>query len=208
MKLARTESSVPTALHDPAVRVDADGTIRIQMSKLRPPQNLYDADYAWATRRQGAVVSLFFAKGFPSKKGGGDGTLRSRLELRYPYEPFMNHFWPNSRRFHEGLRAYLADHPLEHEGLDNAPELSADRDHSEWVNFDYLAHSGSQASLDFFHIAPSAIARFVQGQGSRDLEFTPVVRVHTTTFQLCRLLDSCEPIARELEAGMPRSEEL
>lgn len=137
----------------------------------------------------------------------GRGRLRTRVELRYPYESFVAHFWENSRQFHERLKAYLSNHPFEEETADlDLLEMEAERDHSEWVNFDYLAHSGSQAALDFFHIPPSGIARFAQGQGTSGLALTPVLRVHTTSFQLCRLLDSCEIIAKEIEAHLPARE--
>ena len=181
---------------DGAIRVAADGSLRIDPTRMLPPQNIYDADYAWVERRLGAV-SLFFAKGYPGKS---PKKLRTRVELRYPYGPFLNHFWGNSRQFHERLRTYVTANPFEAEPTTAKPsEMEADRDHSDWVNFDYLAHTGSEAALDFFHVPPSGIARFAQGQGTSGLTLTPVLRIHTTAYQLCSLLDACAPIAKQLE---------
>ena len=67
-----------------------------------------------------------------------------------------------------------------------------------WVNFDYIARTGTQASLDFFHLSPAGIANFKASQGTRDLNLQPVVRILTTTAQLLALLDDSEPIAEQL----------
>jgi hypothetical protein len=56
--------------------------------------------------------------------------------------------------------------------------------------------------LDFFLLAPSGVALFVQGGGTAALRVTPVVRVHTTTQELDQLIDQCEPIAIAIEAEL------
>ena len=71
----------------------ASKTIRVDWSRLSPPTDIYDADFAWAEERHGAV-SVLFAKAHLS----GDG-LRSRVEVRFAYEPFVNNLWDQSSEF-------------------------------------------------------------------------------------------------------------
>ena len=196
-------SSRGTLVGDGAIRVTSDGSLQVNLARVQPPQNVYDADFCWPERRMG-TVSLFFAKAFP---GVAAQRLRTRVELRYPYGPFVRHFWANSRGFHERLRAYLAEHPFEIESVNIRPaEMEAEREHSDWVNFDYLAHTASEAALDFFHVPPAGIAKFAQSHDRSGLTLTPVLRVHTTAAQLCSLLDACEPIAQEIETHFPPGE--
>jgi hypothetical protein len=178
-----------------AIHVTTEGVIAIDASKLEPPTNVYDADFAWVSYRRGAV-SLFFAK----EDLNGTNRLRTRLELRYPTEGFLEHFWKNSREFHQIVREYVQRLPevrLEQRPLVESWESV--KDHSEWVNYSYLARVGSQSALDFFNLAVPGIVQFTKGQGTSGLIMRPVARVLTTTADLCRLLDSCEALVVELQ---------
>lgn len=178
-----------------AIQVTPDGAIAIDASKLETPANVYDADFAWVQKRLGAV-SLFFAKADLNAKD----RLRTRLELRYPVEGFIEHFWKNSRDFHKIIRESVQRLPVAAVG-ERPPIESweALKDHSEWVNFSYLARVGSQSALDFFNLAVPGVVQFTKGQGTSGLIIRPVTRVLTTTAALNHLLDSCEPLAEELQ---------
>ncbi len=142
------------------------------------------------------LASLFFGK----VDLDDERQLRSRLQIKYPAEAFCRHFWANSRDFHAALKTHAAKLPEDPDRNRVTPErLTCPRDHSEWVNFDYIARTGTQASLDFFHLAPAGIARFADGKGSGGLAVTPVVRILTTVGELCRLLDACELVVNEIE---------
>lgn len=186
-------TSAPVVVDDPIV-IDQDGTIRIEVGRLRPPQNVYDADYAWVLVRRRGIVSLFFGK----EAYGASRKLRTRLEVRFPAEPFVRHLWGNSRDFHERMRKYVGDAPDAERDQAKPESMEAEKDHSDWANVDYMAHSGTQACLDFFNLSPSGLAQFAQQKGSRGLLLTPVVRVQTTTDELLRLLDACEKIIPQL----------
>ena len=71
--------------------------------------------------------------------------------------------------------------------------------HSEWVNFNYIARSGSEAVLDFYHLSPAAIAQWKHNITSRHLRLEPKVRVLTTVWEVVQLLDACEPIVAMIE---------
>ena len=83
--------------------------------------------------------------------------------------------------------------------------LRADKEHSDWANFISFAHHGTQASLDFFRLPPAGMARFATGSGAEGLIVDGILRVHTTTGELCTLLavvrDYCSPCARFLGAA-------
>jgi hypothetical protein len=174
----------------------------VDFSKLSAPTNVYDADLAWIVHRPGAV-SLFFAK----RSLGEENELRTRLELRYPPENLVHHFWRNSRDFHGRLRQFVEKWPKDQarEAVD-ATKWKAQRDHSEWVNFEAIAHAGTEATLDFYLLPPPVVARFSKGLGSAGLKVSPVVRVHMTSFELLRLLDSAADVVAEIEGYLPKIE--
>lgn len=178
-----------------AITVAADGSLRVDARQLAPPIRTYDADFAWPQVRLGAV-SLLFGKSDLNV----DNRLRTRLELRYPPEAFVGHFWENSRQFHAGLRNARENLPgWEDRDAIEPQSWEAEVDHSEWVNFDYIARTGSQAVLDFFHLSPQAVVRFKRGQGTSQLILEPVVRINMTTREILKLFDSCEVIAQQFE---------
>jgi hypothetical protein len=172
-------------------------SISVDGAALESPRNVYDADITWIEMSRGGTVSIFFAK-----LARGRESLKSRIEIRYPPEDFFNHFWNNSRDFHERLRDFVHKWPVP-EPPPNVEDWPADKDHSEWVNFDYMAHSGTEGTIDFYHMPPSGIARYAQIEKPEVLELNPVVRVLLTSAELLRLLDRCEPIAREIDSILP-----
>ncbi len=195
----------PTAGSDARVVDDPIGTgldrsITIDMAKLPPPAISYDADYAWIEHHPGDV-RLFFAK----RNRDRSETLRSRLEVRYPPESIIGHFWRNSREFHEKMKTFAKRWPADHERDAIHPErMLADKEHSEWSNFEAMAHSGTEALIDFYTLPVSGIAKFAAGQGSGGLILLPVVRIQMTIFELTRLLDSMEPIVTEIGNYLPQ----
>jgi len=190
-------ASAEGVYQDGALEVTGDG-LKVNWSRLNDPDRLYEADFAWIRIRHGAV-SLFFGKEDLDKSG----SLRSRLELRYPVEKFVKHFWENSRDFHARLRK-VPDWPGRSDRASYNPEsMPSQKDHSERVNFEYMAHFGSEACLDFHYLTPGGVARLAQGLGGSSLKILPVARVQVTTSELLFLLDAAEPIAMELTAGLP-----
>ncbi len=177
---------------EPYIVSASNGGFKVDASELHAPTDVYDADYAWVTQRNGAV-SFFFAKG----QVDDSETLRTRLEVRYPFEGFVHHFWRNSREFHKAVRERRA--PDWGRGDIDPSRWKSEKDHSVWANLDYLARSGSQASMDFYELPPWNAVQFNKAQDLSRLRIVPVVRIVLTTDELCRLLDASEPIAEALE---------
>jgi hypothetical protein len=201
--LARVDSraSAGTAdqLHDDPVGVGPNRSITVDMARLPTPPNAYDADYAWIEHSAGDV-RLMFAK----RNRDEPEKLRTRLEIRYPPESLVGHFWRNSREFHQKMKAFASSWPQDDRRNQVRPEtLPAGKEHSEWANFDSMAHAGTEALVDFYTMPVSGIAKYVGGQGSSGLKMIPVVRVQLTVFELTRLLDSMESVVSEIERYMP-----
>lgn len=186
------------AYQEGAVEVVADG-LKLNWAKLRIPDRTYEADYAWVKVRHGAV-SLFFGK----EDLDTPETLRTRLEVRYPIEKFLQHFWKNSREFHGKLRQLPSWPPDEARGTVAPEKMRALKDHSECANFEYIARYGSESVMDFYYLPPSGIARLAQGMGGAGLRVDPVVRVQITMRELLRLLNAAEPVALELASQIPQ----
>ena len=184
---------------DPIV-VGLGRSIKIDLGKLATPQNVYDADYAWIEHRVGAV-SLFFAK----KSRDEPDTLRTRLEVRYPVENLVGHFWGNSRDFHQKLKEFVSQWPADAMRDASTPtSMKALKEHSEWANLESMSHAGTEAVVDFYSMSLAGLARFARGQGSDGLVLAPVVRIQTSIFVLIHLLDECEAVVREIEAYFPQ----
>ena len=179
----------------------SEKSISVDVSKLQAPQNIYDADLAGIEHRVGDI-RLFFGK----LKRAAANKLRTRLEIRYPVETFYTHFWGNSRGFHERVRNYVKQWPSDQErDRPQLSEMEADKDHSEWANFDYMAHSGTEAAIDFFHLSPGGLSRFAQTASVDDLELEAILRVQLTVGELLALLDRCAHVAAEVESYLPPS---
>lgn len=195
----------PDVQADPIQISMADRTIKVNIGLLPPPQRSYDADVAFVKRQHG-YVAFYFGQ---LNEGRADN-LRSRVKLKYTNEMFVHHYWKHSRDFHEDLRTQIVrwkDDPLRLPAMDLSA-MPAGMEHSEWVNFDYISRSNSQASFDFYHLPPSALAKFVKGQGSNELNLAPVLRVLTTVHVLLDLMNACEPIVDEVRPLLPLFEDL
>ena len=173
--------------------------VTIDMSKLPLQQNIYDADLAWIEHRPGDVRVLFGKLKRPNLDA-----LRTRVEIRYPVEAFYKHLWENSRDLHKSLRSYAEQWPQDEEhGRLRPDEMEAEKEHSEWANFDYIAHSGTEAVIDFFRLSPGGMARFMQTESATDLELVAALRVQLAVGALLKLLDRCDEVASEVESYLP-----
>ncbi len=167
------------------LRVDLnEHSITIDASKLPPPSKSYAADTGWATYRPGHS-SLFFAV----RDETDPSVLPSRLEIRMPPEDFLRGFLWNSREFLQKVVVYAEKWGGNAIGVAPAPTgLRAGRTHSEWANFVYIAHAGTETSLDFYQMSVSGIAKYAKTKDLSGLALQPVVRVHMSVFELISMM--------------------
>jgi hypothetical protein len=182
-----------------AITIGIDNSISIDLMKLQAPNNVYDADCVWIEHRPGRF-SFFFGK---RDLGSANKKLRTRLEIRYPPENLVLN-WNRVHDFHVRVQKFIANWPND-EGLEQQKgmEWTADKDHSEWANFETMSHSGTQASIDFYLLPPYGVAQFRNGRGSSQLMVIPIVRVQMTTFELAGLLGSVEEAVAEIKGYIP-----
>jgi hypothetical protein len=180
-----------------------DHSASVDLKRLEAPSQVYDADFAWVEHRPGRV-SLFFGKRGASQ----DNVLASRLEIRYPAESIPTSFWKNSVEFFDRLRLYVERWPASARERDETNEIArrwgAVRTHSDWANFTYMAHSGTEASIDFYHLSAAARARFSNFDDLLHMKLRPVARVQMTIFTLGQLVDALEPVVAEIDSYRPR----
>jgi hypothetical protein len=105
------------------------------------------------------------------------------------------------------LQKFIAKWPKDEErDQQNPMKWTAEKDHSEWANFETMAHAGTGATLDFYLLPPWGLAQFSKGRGSSQLTVAPIVRVQMTVFELGRLLDSAAEVVTNIEAYLPAAE--
>ena len=178
---------------------EAEHSISVDLAKVEGPDRTYDADVAWLEHRPGNAT-LVFAK----IDRDTPGLLRSRLEVRYPPEDLLVTFWANSRDFFTSLGRYVGRWNSEARATIKPPvDSRATQSHSEWASYTYMSHAGTDASLDFYHIASAGIARLARSQGTAQLKLRPVVRVQVTVFELWSLVQRVQAVIGEIREQIP-----
>lgn len=173
--------------------------ISVDTSKLEAPSNLYDADAAWIRYRTGDV-SIFFGKRDPLDSA----TLLTRIEVRYPVEAFLNTFVDQSVEFAKVLAKYCQRWPSLSNAIDDsAASMRAQKSHSAWASYTHMAYSGSEASIDFYHLSVASIARYSKLRDTAGLLLRPVMRVQLSTFDLYQLLMQGESVAEKIRKDAP-----
>ena len=177
-------------------------SIEINAERLPRPTKIYDADVAWLQHYPGDV-RLFFGK-FANP---GFRKFRSRVEVRYPVEAFCRHFWEYSREFHQALGGRT--HPLPRTGQpprDELERLATDKEYSEWANFDLMAHTGTEAAIEFFHLPTVPLTQFIRTGSIAGLEVEAAVRVQMATSELKALLDQCSDVINSVKQDLSTTE--
>lgn len=188
--------------HSGVVTIDADKSIRIQLGLLPAPENVYDAD-TWWVERQAGHVALYFGQ-----FSGSDQTrLRTRLKIKYPSEALVHHLWEHSKTYYEDLKLVIAKFPTDPLKVPviDISKMAADKEHSNWANFDALSRTASQAAIDFYHVPPPAAVKFLKSRDTDDLVPTPVVRILIGLYQQFEMLEKIETIIAEVRSMMPET---
>jgi hypothetical protein len=195
--------------HAPQFRGQATGTrlvgplrvgaavdsVEVDVSKLPPPSSEYDADFSWAEDMRG-TVSLFFAK----LNRDSEGRLASRIELRLGGEDAVR-FVMSAKDFYEKLHERSSSWgKLSAEPSSYSPALPADRSHSQWASYLYVAYSGTRAVIDAYEMSVPGLARYIQTKDANALDLRPVVRIQMSVFEIKRMM-------LELEGLIPKVRE-
>lgn len=184
------------------VSIDSDKSIRLNVGSLPSPENVYDAD-AWWVDRQAGHVALYFAQ----FSGSDQKKLRTRLKIKYPNEALVHHLWEHSRTYYEDLKPLMATFPVDPLKVPvvDISKLTAEKEHSNWANFEAMSRTASQAAIDFYHVAPPAAVKFLNSGDVNDIVPAPVVRILMGLYQQFEMLQKIETMISDVRAMMPES---
>jgi hypothetical protein len=201
-RVGRQGNALQRAATSPVIISEDGRSLRVSLGLLPAPENVYDAD-AWWVERQAGHIAIYFGQ-----FSGSDHTkLRSRLKIKYPNEAVLHHMWQHSRQYHLDLKEVMKQYPKDPLQIP-ASDISrltveSNKEHSSWANFDALARTAGQASIDFYHVAPPAAAKFVKSQDVRDLTPSGVVRVFLNLYQQFEMLEMLEGMVDDVKAMVP-----
>jgi hypothetical protein len=171
--------------------------IGVDYSFAPVPDLRYDADYCdVAESRTGVVLSF-------GKLRARESQLRTKIEISFSTENFINAVWRNSRSLQEVV------HKLS-EGKTLAPihePLDSDRVQCFRATNVFMAVLSSEAVLDFYYISPGDV-HLARTKKKTEVALEPVVRVIVSTPLLYEFLEKCKPLAEKLDPAIGEEEGL
>lgn len=168
-------------------------TLNVDFERAPVPDRSYIADYFEVHRTEADVLMVFGKKEFPS-----ESELRNKIEIYFPFHPFVQQLWQSSRKMHEGLRealekrGKLAKPPGDLATKVNTMTLSA--------NNVLIVNSGGQCVMDFFLI--SAKELWLKTKKGDPLNLDAIVRIFVSEQLLLGFLDQCDPLAQKLKGEL------
>jgi hypothetical protein len=197
-------SGAPVTMTGPKAYLKLEGdSIRLEVGKLPQPADNYTANLAWMERDE-TLISFMFG----NRDRDEPERLKTRVELRFAAEAFVN-TWQNSKEFFYRIKTAVQAQPfLEHAAPSQHPRtMKTDREHLAPASIVVMTHAGSQAELTFFDLPSTRIFLFQKSRDFNDLDVTPVLRVFTSTGLLVHLLSEAETIDKEMREFVPMSKD-
>lgn len=176
-------------------------TMTVDFERVPVPDSSYVADYFEIRRADADIVMVFGKKAFPSET-----QLRNKIEIYFPFHPFVHQLWKSSRRMLKGLRE-----TFEKKGKTaTAPgDLSSPVEKVQTLaaNNVLIVVSGGQCVMDYFLIAAKDI--WLKTKKGDPLNVDAIVRVYVSEHILLGFLNRCDQLAQELrpELDIPVMEE-
>jgi hypothetical protein len=165
--------------------------LAVDFRGVEVPNRAYFADYCDV--QKGRVgYSLVFGKLEP-----GGGALRTKIEVTFPREMFLQLLWGTSR----GIHSILEKLPLQKlEPID--VNANTDKVQTFRANNLFMGLWGEDAVLDFYYMSPKAMGE-LSLQSKVEAELEPVVRVAMDTPVLYEFLEKCRPFVEERSGASP-----
>jgi len=142
-----------------------------------------------------AEVMIVFGKiDFPSGK-----SLRNKIEIIFPFQPFIRGLWRSSRDVHRKVKELLAEKG--HTERDRGTISSVTEKVQTMVTSNALIiMSDGQSMMDFFMISTKDM--WLKTKNGDPLNMDALVRVYANDYLLARFLDQCDVIASSLVEEM------
>ena len=176
-------------------------TLSVDFERVPVPENSYIADYFEVRRTDADVMMVFGKKDFPSET-----ELRNKIEIYFPFHPFMHQLWKSARKMHKALQETFKKKgkTAKTSGNLRSPEAKVQ---TLAANNALIVISGGQCVMDFFLIAAKDL--WLKTRKGNPLNVDAIVRVFVSEHILLGFLNSCDELAQELkvELDIPVMEE-
>lgn len=165
--------------------------LSVDFDRAPVPENNYIADYFELHRSDADVLMIFGKKNFPS-----ESELRNKIEIYFPFDPFLNQLWKSSRQMHQTLRETFE---LKGKKAKESGDLiSADaRVQTLTANNALVVMTAGQCVMDFFLI--NAKDLWLKTRKGDPLNVDAIVRVFMSEHILLGFLNRCDELATELK---------
>ncbi len=176
-------------------------TLTVDFERAPEPERSYIADYFEIHRTDADVMIVFGKKDYPSDK-----KLRNKIEIYFPFHPFVHQLWKSSRKLHKLLEKTFKEKGKTAKTPGNIDSSQA-LVQTLAANNALVVMSGGQCVMDFFLIAAKDL--WVKTKKGDPLNVDAIVRVFFSEHILLGFLNRCDEIAQVLipELDIPVMEE-
>lgn len=166
-------------------------SMAVDFERVPEPEHSYITDYFEVHRTDADVLMIFGKMDFPSET-----ELRNKIEIYFPFHPFMHQFWKSTRK----LKQTLLD-SFERKGRIAKTQgylpSSGAKVQTLAANNALVVNSGGQCVMDFFLIAAKDI--WLKTKKGDPLNVSAIVRVFMSEHLLLGFLKRCDEVAEELK---------
>lgn len=176
-------------------------TMMVDFERAPTPSHTYVADFSAVSRTESDVLIVFGKINLPVAK-----SLRNKIEMYFPGQPFVYQLWKSSRKLHEMLLKSAA----EKGNIARNPDVATsetEKVQTMAANNALIVVGGGQCMIDFFLV--SAKDLWIKTRKGDPLDMEALVRVYLNERLLLEFLDRCDAIAQELvgELGITVAED-
>ena len=176
-------------------------TLSVDFERVPVPESSYVADYFEVHRTDADVVMVFGKKDFPSET-----KLRNKIEIYFPFHPFVHQLWKSARKMHKAMQETFEKKgkTAKAPGTVTSP---VEKVQTLAANNVLIVMSGGQCAMDFFLIAAKDL--WLKTKKGDPLNVDAIVRVFVSEHILLGFLNRCDELAQELkpELDFPVMEE-
>jgi hypothetical protein len=175
--------------------------LTVDFERAPTPEHTYVADFFEVSRAESDVLIVFGKIDLP-----GAMSLRNKIEIYFPFQPFVYQLWKSSRQMHEMLeksatkKGYAVADP-------SRITSATDKVQTLATNNALIVIGGGLCMIDFFLIAAKDL--WIKTRKGDPLNMDALVRVYLNERILLGFLDRCDVIAQDLikELGITFAEE-
>jgi hypothetical protein len=164
--------------------------LTVDFERAPTPEHTYVADFVEVSRADSDVLIVFGKIDFPGQK-----SLRNKVEIYFPFRPFVYQLWRSSRVLHQQIQDSAVERAIAAKDC-SAISSQAEKVQTLVANNALIVITGGQCMFDFFLIAAKDL--WLKTRKGDPLNMDALVRVYSSEPILLRFLDRCDAIAQEL----------